>query len=344
MTPKVSVIMPVYNVANFVGKAITSVLTQSFTDFELIIINDCATDNSLQICQTFTDARIIIVNHEVNKGLAAARNTGIRHAKGIYLAFLDSDDGWHQDKLQSHIKHLDNNHHVGISFSRSAFMDYEGHILNIYQMPQLTNIDAPHLLCRNPVGNGSAPVIRKNTFNDIAFKSPTESPGEWCYFDEQFRQSEDIECWLRIVATTQWQIEGLSAPLTYYRLNHQGLSSNFEKQLASWEKMINKAKKYAPTLIKNVEYKARAYQLRYLARQAIRSNEGRTAVRFINQALYLAPSILKNETGRTLATLTAAYLLYLIPTRLYQYIEKLGHYLIGSIQKIRINRDKTNKL
>ncbi|MCL1124905.1 glycosyltransferase family 2 protein [Shewanella surugensis] len=340
MMPKISVIMPVYNVEKFVTQAINAVLTQSFTDFELIIINDCSTDNSLQLCQKFTDKRIVIVNHECNKGLAAARNTGIRHAKGKYLAFLDSDDAWHQDKLQSHVTHLDNNDDIGISFSRSAFMDYEGHILNIYQMPQLIDIDAAHLLCRNPVGNGSAPVVRKITFDDIAFISATESPDQWCYFDESFRQSEDIECWLRIVATTQWQIEGLSAPLTYYRLNHQGLSSNFKKQLASWEKMIDKARLFAPELLKDVEHKARAYQLRYLARQAIRNDDGKTAVRLVNQALYLAPSILKNETGRTLATLMAAYMLYCLPLSVYKYCEKLGHYVIGNLQKLKIKRDE----
>ncbi len=336
--------MPVYNVADFVIQAIHSVLKQTFTDFELIIVNDCSTDNSLQICQTVQDPRIKIVNHEINKGLAAARNTGIRHAKGEYLAFLDSDDSWHLNKLQSHLLHLDNNAHLGISFSRSVFMDFEGHPLEIYQMPQLTHINAAHLLCRNPVGNGSAPVVRAKTFDEIAFKSPDTSPNERCYFDEKFRQSEDIECWLRIVATTQWQIEGLAAPLTYYRLNHQGLSSNLMKQLASWENMIQKAKQYAPELLKHFEHKARAYQLRYLARQAIRNGDGKTAVHFVNQALYLAPSILKAETGRTLATLAAAYMLYCLPLSVYLSCEKLGHKVIGRFQKLRIKQDAKKRL
>ncbi|WP_299009810.1 glycosyltransferase family 2 protein [uncultured Shewanella sp.] len=339
MVPKVSVIMPVYNVASFVCEAITSVLNQDFSDFELLIINDCATDNSLSLCQTFTDERLVIINHEVNKGLAAARNTGIRHAKGEYLAFLDSDDAWHSHKLHAHVAHLDKQPHIGISFSRSAFMDFEGNRLNIYQMPKLTHIDAAHLLCRNPVGNGSAPVIRKQTFDEVAFKSEVHSPEQWCYFDESFRQSEDIECWLRIIATTQWQIEGLASPLTYYRLNNQGLSSNFDKQLASWEKMIKKARQYAPNLLKNAEDQARAYQLRYLARQAIRCHDGKTAVQFINRALTLSPAIMKNEAGRTLATFTAAYLLYLIPLSLYKPIERAGHYCIGRIQKYKIKQE-----
>ncbi|WP_298775762.1 glycosyltransferase family 2 protein [uncultured Shewanella sp.] len=340
MTPKFSVIMPVYNVEDFVAEAIQSVLDQSTIDFELIIVNDCATDNSLKICQAFNDPSIIIVNHEVNKGLAAARNTGVRNAKGEYLAFLDSDDCWHKDKLTAHLKHLDNSPQVGISFARSAFMDFEGNKLDIYQMPQLTNIDTGLLLCRNPVGNGSAPVIRKCTFDDIAFTSDTYSPGEKCYFDESFRQSEDIECWLRIVATTQWQMEGLAMPLTYYRLNRKGLSSNLMKQFASWEKMIDKARIFAPNVLQKFEKKARAYQLRYLARQAIRNDNGKEAVKFVNKALFEAPSILKDETSRTLATLAAAYMLFCLPHALYQQCEKLAHNIIGYSQKLKIKRDQ----
>lgn len=106
MMPKISVVMPIYNVQHFVKSSIQSVLSQSFNDFELILINDCSTDKSLEICKTILDHRIRIVNHDVNKGLAASRNTGIRHAIGRYIAFIDSDGMWHKDKLTMHVKHL----------------------------------------------------------------------------------------------------------------------------------------------------------------------------------------------------------------------------------------------
>ncbi|WOT06334.1 glycosyltransferase family 2 protein [Shewanella youngdeokensis] len=336
---KVSVVMPIYNVEAFVEDAIKSVLAQTFTNFELILVNDCSPDSSLSLCQAFSDPRIRIVNHEVNQGLAAARNTGIRHTKGRYVAFLDSDDIWHPEKLSQHVEHLDNAPEVGISFSRSLFMDYQGNTINVFQMPQLSNISASDLLCRNPVGNGSAPVIRQETLCDIRYQPTNKSQPHSCYFDEDFRQSEDIECWLRIVATTHWKMEGLPAPLTYYRLNNQGLSADSSKQYASWENMINKARGYAPQLLAKHENRARAYQLRYLARQAIRNNDGNEAVERIHQALKTAPSILRHETGRTVSTLAAAYLLKILPNAAYKGIESIAQAVLGRMQRARISRD-----
>ncbi|GGI67218.1 glycosyltransferase family 2 protein [Shewanella gelidii] len=338
-TTKISVVMPVYNVEAFVQQAIESVLAQTFENFELLIVNDCATDNSLAICKQFEDSRIRIINHEVNQGLAAARNTGIRHALGDLVAFIDSDDMWHPHKLALHAKHLADNPQVGISFSRSCFMSFEGKLLDFYQMPQLTQINAAHLLCRNPVGNGSAPVIRRQTLNDIRYQSNTHSQPHSCYFDERFRQSEDIECWLRIVATTDWQMEGIPEPLTYYRLNHGGLSSNLYKQLDSWEQMIRKARVYAPALLAKHENQARGYQLRYLARQAIRLADGHAAKKLVNNALMESPSILFQETSRTLVTLSAAYLLWALPLGMYKACERLGQKWVSSLQKVKIYID-----
>ena len=339
MTPRVSVVMPVYNVQAFVKEAIQSVLDQSFLHWELIIVNDCSTDRSLLLCQTFRDHRIRIVNHPHNKGLAAARNTGVRHAIGRYVAFLDSDDRWHPDKLRLHINHLDANPAVGISFSRSSFIDYLGQPIHCYQMPQLTNITPAHLLCRNPVGNGSAPVLRREALTDIRFQALNHSEDYSCYFDENFRQSEDIECWLRILATTSWKMEGIPEPLTFYRLNHGGLSANLLKQLESWEKMVEKARRFAPKLLKRHERHARGYQLRYLARQAIRLGDGAMAVKLCNKALVTAPGILTHETGRTLCTVAAAYLQWLLPTSLYSQCERLGQALVGWQQQRRIRAD-----
>ncbi|GGI71137.1 hypothetical protein GCM10007978_06330 [Shewanella hanedai] len=339
MTPKVSVVMPVYNVQHFVKSAIESVLSQSFTNFELILINDCSTDQSLEICQTINDSRIRIVNHEQNKGLAAARNTGIRNAAGNYIAFIDSDDMWHKDKLKLHVEHLDTSPEIGLSFSRSSFMDHEGNKIDYYQMPQLKGITAADLLCRNPVGNGSAPVIRNETLHDIGFQALNHPEHHSSYFDENFRQSEDIECWLRIVATTHWKMEGIPAPLTYYRLNQQGLSSNIIKQLGSWESMITKAKLYAPELLAEHEHNARAYQFRYLARQSIRNGKGEAAISLINRAINESPSIMFQETTKTLVTLAAAYLLWLLPSPVYKVCENIGQFFMGHVQKSRISKD-----
>ena len=90
----ISVIIPVYNTANFLPQSIESVLEQSHSDLEILLINDCSTDHSAEVLDTYAkkDIRITVINHECNKGLSAARNTGLKHAHGDYVYFLDSDD------------------------------------------------------------------------------------------------------------------------------------------------------------------------------------------------------------------------------------------------------------
>ncbi|WP_458527031.1 glycosyltransferase family 2 protein [Onishia taeanensis] len=340
--PTFSVIMPVYNVEDFVTEAVASVLDQTCSDFELLIIDDCSPDASVALCQAFNDPRLRIVRHRQNRGLAGARNTGIREARGRFLAFLDSDDRWHPDKLMQHAAHLEANPRVGLSFSRSAFIDADGQPTRCYQMPQLTQIDAGLLFCRNPVGNGSAPVMRREALDAIAFEAPFAGIMERCYFDPSLRRSEDIECWVRLALTTDWQLEGLPAPLTEYRLNAGGLSSSLYQQLASWETVAAKTAGYAPEFMAEWGPIARAYQLRYLSRQAIRLGDGKAAVNLLHSALACHWRILLAEPSRTLQTATAAYLMRWIPGA-YRRLEGLALGVIGQRQRRRIHAEMAKR-
>jgi len=321
--PKVSVIVPVYNVEKYIEETIHSVLAQTFTDFELLIIDDESKDHSIEICKTFTDPRIKII-HQKNRGLAGARNTGIRHAQGEYLAFLDSDDLWRSQKLELHVQHLDTNPSVGISYCSSEFINDDSESLGIYQIPQFKNITPDVVLCRNPIGNGSAPVIRRQTLEEIKFQNNLYGEVEDFYFDDQFRQSEDIECWLRIAIQTNWQLEGIAEPLTLYRVNSGGLSANMMKQLDTWERVIAKTRAYAPQLLAKWESLARAYLYRYLSRRAVRNQDGKAAVQLINRAIASNWKIFFYEPKRSLQTLFAAYLIWLLPRQLYKSIENLA--------------------
>lgn len=335
----VSVIIPVYGAEKYIAATVQSVLAQTYKNFELVIIDDASPDRSIEICQQFTDARIKII-HQSNRGLAGARNTGIRHARGEYLAFLDADDLWLPDKLEKHIQHLENSPTVGVSFSRSAFIDDTGKSLGTYQMPKLENITTPYLICRNPIGNGSAAVIRKEVFEAIRFQDNLYGGTEDFYFDERFRQSEDIECWIRISIQTEWQIEGIPEALTLYRVNSGGLSANTLKQLNSWEKVIEKTRSYAPELVAQSEKLARAYQLRYLSRRAVRLQDSSMAVELVNRALATNWRILLEEPRRTLLSIAAAYFLWLLPQSFYNSVEALALKMTGANQKRRILQEQ----
>lgn len=248
------------------------------------------------------------------------------------------------EKLEKHIEHLENSAAVGVSFSRSAFIDEAGQPLGIYQMPKLKGITAPQLLCRNPIGNGSTPVIRREVFEDIKFKENFDGSGEYCYFDERLRHFEDVECWLRIALQTDWQTEGIPEALTLYRITSGGASANLLKQLEDLEKVLEKTGSYAPDLIAQWGNPAKAYELRFLARRAVRLQEASTAVEMAHRALSTHWRILLEEPRRTLLTLAAAYSLWLLPRSLYSQIEALALKITGATQKRRILQEQSKQL
>jgi glycosyltransferase involved in cell wall biosynthesis len=334
----VSVILPVYKVEKYIASALQSVVNQTYQNLEILIVDDGSPDKSVEICQQFTDSRIKIIRQE-NRGLAGARNTGIRHAQGDYLAFLDGDDLWLPEKIEKHIEHLENALEVGISFSRSAFIDEAGQPLNAYQMPQLQNITPPDLLRHNPIGNGSAGVFRREVFEAIAFPDERHGSVETCYFDEDFSMSQDIECWLRIAIQTPWQLEGIPEALTLYRVNPQAISANLLKRIEIWEKLFAKVRSYAPELMAQWENISLAYRLRDLAREAVRRQVGSTAVQLIHQALATDRRILLKEPRSTIFTAVAAYLLWLLPPSVYRQIATLGAKVTGGFQRQRIHQD-----
>jgi hypothetical protein len=336
---EISVIVPIYKVEKFVHSAIQSVLDQTFKDFELLLVDDGSPDGSRKICESFSDSRIRVIS-QTNRGLSGARNTGIRNAKGSILAFLDGDDLWRPNKLEKHLNHLYNFPEIGISFSRSEFIDERGESLGTYQMPKLSNITASHLLFQNPIGNGSAPVLRREVIDSVSFEHQVGNSLETWYFDENLRQSEDIDCWLRVAILTPWKIEGIPDALTLYRINSDGLSADLYKQLHSWEQVMDKAQAYAPTLINEWISLARAYQLRYLARQALRLQDGSTAVDFINRALSTNWRIAFKEPKRTVLTTIAAYLLKYLPANSYSKFEGGVLSFIGRLQHKQIRVDK----
>ncbi|NQY14692.1 MAG: glycosyltransferase family 2 protein [Henriciella sp.] len=319
-TPMISIVMPVYNTAKYVEAAIESVLAQTFVDFELLIIDDAGSDNSIELCRAYSDPRIRIIS-QANRGLAGARNTGIRHARGQYIALLDSDDLWEPEKLERHIEHLWQSPEVGISYAASRMIDDDGNFLRIVQRPKLKNVTARDVFLRNPVGNGSAPVIRRQVFEDIAFIN--EARNELDYFDESFRQSEDIECWCRMALMTKWRFEGIAGAYTRYRINEGGLSANVVKQFETWSRVKARVSELDPEFADKWGSYAEAYQKRYLARRCFRMGEGALAWSLMKEALQICPRIVIQEPAKTLTTIAAALVLRLRPQQLNGPLQSL---------------------
>ena len=308
--PRVTIVVPAYNTARTLAATLSALLAQTFRDFEIVVVDDGSSDATAAIAKSFlSDPRVRLVQ-QLNRGLAGARNTGIAAGTGDLIGFCDADDLWEPTKLQAHVSHLDASPHVGVSYAGSSLIDDNGKLLKQAQRPRLTGIDATHILKRNPIGNGSAPVIRRAVFDAIAYRPVTETTRDW-YFDETFRQSEDIECWMRIALTTDWQFEGVLGLLTRYRISAGGLSAATDRQLAAWEAMIVKLTLLDPALMTPLAPAARAYQLRYLARRAVSDGDGARAFQMMTRALRQSRQPLTEEPIKTITTAVAALVLRL---------------------------------
>ncbi|WNC70662.1 glycosyltransferase family 2 protein [Thalassotalea psychrophila] len=345
-SPQVSVIIPMFNVEKYINKCMSSVLEQTFKDFEVICVDDGCKDNTLVRLRQFNDPRIRLIQ-QLNRGLAGARNTGISHARGQYIALLDADDFWHEDKLAKHVIHLNSRANVGISYCPSLFVNDDDKPLGIGQFPKLKNISRRDVLCRNPIGNGSAPVIRKAMLidyvnsleKDVCSKTFRNKGREKChqvrteYFYEKLKQSEDIEFWLRLSLNTSWKFEGIGQALTFYRINPHGLSSNLEAQFACWKAALALNKASQPSFFNRYYSLAKAYQYRYFARRAIQSGKSDTARFYMSKALKTNLRIIYQEPLRTLNTLLCTVLLNLLPDKVYRSLEK---YIMDQIRKLRL--------
>lgn len=123
MSGLVSVIMPSYNTAEYISESIASVRKQTYTDWELIIVDDCSADNTDEIVKPFlSDKRIKYIKNETNSGAAVSRNRALREAKGKWIAFLDSDDLWHPEKLEKQIRFMEKN---GYHFSYTNYTEID---------------------------------------------------------------------------------------------------------------------------------------------------------------------------------------------------------------------------
>ena len=337
MSSLVSVVIPLYESERFIEETLRSVLAQTHENLEVLVVDDGSPDASATICESLGDARIRVFRQD-NRGSCRSRNLAISRASGDFVALLDHDDLWRPEKLERHLEHLQRSPDVGVSFGPSAFIDESGEPVGLFQVPRLERIDARTILCRNPIGNGSVPVIRREVFEAIRFRAERDGESETMFFDDECMGWEDVECWLRIALTTDWRFEGISDCLTLYRLSPTGFSGDPEWKQQCFERGLRKLATYAPDLVRRHGAAARAYHLRYLARRQIMSRNAGSAVRFAHRAVRSWPRLLLEEPRRTLTTLGAAYLQRLLPRTLYGGLESLAIGRAGRTQARRVEQ------
>lgn len=213
---KVSIIVSTYNGERFLKPAIESLLSQSFTDFELIVVDDGSTDATGEILNGFQDSRLIVVRHRSNLGIATAQNDALSLARGTYIALQDHDDVSDKDRIGRQVSFLDSNHAIGLVGSSARVIDENGNELNQWKVPT-SDIDLKwSLLFLNPFLHTSL-MVRRSEFKSIPY-----SP------DPSFRFAEDFE-WLSRFSENN-VVANLTDPLVSWRRHLSQASSSTEVQ------------------------------------------------------------------------------------------------------------------
>ncbi len=205
--PKVSVIIPTYNRANYICETIDSVLSQTFKDFEIIIVDDGSTDHTRDVLEKYRDR--INYHYQVNEGAGAARNKAISLSRGEYLGFIDDDDLWLPNKLEVQVKELDENPDVAFVCSGAYQIDGSGQTITYWSAKCTETFE--NLYEGDFVLNLTV-LLRRKCFDEIGGG------------DASLIISYDYDLWLRVAKTHKFK--HINAPLAKYRLHGNNLSKN----------------------------------------------------------------------------------------------------------------------
>lgn len=229
-TPLISVVIPCYNYGIFLPTALHSALMQTYPAKEILIIDDGSADSTKEVAKTFQEIHknVHYIRHPSNLGLAAARNTGVKAARGEFIAFLDADDYWLPQKLELQLQEFRRlgNPSLGVVYSGYKYTpscierfpsDFKNHRHFLKQ-----------LLVRNVItGSASSVLIKREVFEKVGL------------FNEKLEAAEDWEMWLRIARFYEFQ--GVKYSLVILREHSQNMSRDVKKMVTNARKVVNRA-------------------------------------------------------------------------------------------------------
>lgn len=223
LSPCVTVLMPVYNGEQFLHEATNSILTQTFADFEFLIINDGSTDSTVEIINSFQDERIRLINNKKNLGIVTSLNKGLTLARGKYIARMDADDIALPYRLEKQVDFMDNHPEIGVS---GSWVKTIGKYPNqIHKFPTDPELLKCILLFRSPIAHPSV-IIRKDTLlkNDLKYNINRNC-------------AQDYDLWIRCTQITK--LSNIAQVLLLYRNHdHQVSSEKFQIQRAHTRSLI----------------------------------------------------------------------------------------------------------
>jgi glycosyltransferase involved in cell wall biosynthesis len=243
----ISIILNLYNSAQFIAGAINTLQNQTFKDFEIIAVDDGSNDNSLELITAMTDARIKVYSYP-NGGIAKSRNRGLAKATGEFVAFLDHDDLWHAQKLEKQWQLLTQHPDAGFAYSWVNIISETGTLIRRCQATQADGDIYTRLLARNFLYTASNPLLRRRTIMAVGG------------FDEEIYGADEWDLFLRMAKHAPVVVSPYHH--IYYRVVKGSGSARVEKLEQGCLKVIDKACRMAPAEVTPIlpKTKGRLYQ------------------------------------------------------------------------------------
>jgi len=313
--PKVSVIIPTYNRAHLIGKAIKSVLNQTYKDFEVIVVDDGSTDNTEEIVKSFTDFKIHYICHKHNRGASAARNTGIKASRGEYIAFLDSDDEWLPEKLDKQMKTFNSeSSEVGVVYTGDYYVDEKDKKVKKVHIPRKEGYIYENLLRAEDVIYISTVLIKNECFKKVGV------------FDEDLPTSEDYDMWFRIAK--YYKFRYVKDLLVVCLIHNNQMTANSEIMIEGVKRIQTKYSK---------EFRKRPYSYStryfYLGNKFCHLGKMREGQKYFVKAILIYPFCVK-------------YYIYMLSSffgkQSYSFIANIRRYLIKVIRNLLLKLKENN--
>jgi glycosyltransferase involved in cell wall biosynthesis len=295
----VSVIVAAYNAETTILETIQSIQKQTFSNFELIVINDGSTDRTLELLSTIEEPRLRVFSYK-NGGLPVARNRGIVRAAGEYITFIDADDLWTPDKLELQLAALQQCPEAGVAYSWTAFINEKGKLLYARKPLFIEGNIYSKLLVENFISSGSNILVRKQFI---------EAVGK---FDPSLKSVEDWDYYLRLAAQCPFVLVPKYQIL--YRQSSRSMTSKVDVMEKANLTVIERAFQTAPTELQFLKNQSIANTYRYITKLCLAhvlNDEGiRQARKKLKKAIQLYPRILLDqETQRLILKLVLVRLL-----------------------------------
>lgn len=309
-SPLVSIVVCVFNGVEFLDEVVGTVQAQTWTNWELIFVDDGSFDGSADVIRKYPDSRIRLLVRP-NQGASSALAAGIEAATGEFVALLDQDDLWEPEKLESHVSRMRERRDLDLTFSWFVYVDERGQELGLKSNRYRGTIDFKGLLADFVIGATSNVVVRREAIRRVGG------------VDTTIPRLYDLDLFLRIALLRSGNIDAVPRDLMRYRRHGEQLSRDFQILVTEWESFLAKMRGLAPREVSEAEGTARCSINRYFARLAYEQRSYGEAVGFVWRGFLSSPVVFVMD-ARNWLTAAACWSGALLPGWIHSRLERMA--------------------